>query len=622
MSRSRLLLLRAGLVAAALAAYAGSFSGALVFDDVPAIRDNPTIRTLWPLTEPLSPPANSGVGGRPLANLSFALNYAWGGTSVSGYHAVNLALHICSTLLLFGLLRRTLRAQSPELAALAALLWTLHPLATATVSYISQRTELLMAFFYLATLSAFLRSVTAPGLRWPLISVGACALGMLSKEVMATAPVAVLLYDRSFVAGSFGAAWLRRRPYYLALASTWLWLAITLSSGLAQRSVGFGLGVSAWDYALTEARALVLYLKLVLWPAPLVFDYGPDFSTPAVVTLACAAAVLLALAAAFHAWRQNRPAGFAAVAFFLLLAPTSSFVPIAEQPFAENRMYLPLAVVVVVLVCGAHRFLGPRLPWLAAAAALALGFATAARNLTYRSDTALWTDTVAKRPANPRAQFNLGVVLLRAGRPAEAAAHFRHAIAQRPSDFKSHHSLGHALLALRQPSAAIDALTRAGELAPTAPEVWHSLGHALVEAGEAARAFAPLERALTLRPDFPDALLALGNAHFQRDEPARALPFYERALQSNPDLADAHYNAGSAALAAGEPERALTHFTAALARTPDDPDLHNQRGAALLRLGRASDAVAAFETALRLRPDHSDAPANLALARRELTRAR
>ena len=131
-----------------------------------------------------------------------------------------------------------------------------------------------MGLFYLLTLYAFIRGAEAsrPG-RWHSLAVVACLLGMASKEVMVTAPLMVLLYDRTFVAGSFREAWQRRRWFYLALAGTWLLLAALLS-GLYHRAVGFGLGISWWIYALTECKVVVQYLGLSVWPHPLVFDYG------------------------------------------------------------------------------------------------------------------------------------------------------------------------------------------------------------------------------------------------------------------------------------------------------------------------------------------------------------
>ena len=141
------------LVLATVLAYCGSFSGPFIFDDVPNIVENQTLRHLWPIWPALSPPAGAGVGGRPLLNLSFAINFAVGGTRVQGYHALNLIIHILAGLILFGLVRRTLlrpglpagvSADADLLALLVALLWALHPLQTEAVAYVSQRAESLM----------------------------------------------------------------------------------------------------------------------------------------------------------------------------------------------------------------------------------------------------------------------------------------------------------------------------------------------------------------------------------------------------------------------------------------------------------------------------------------------
>jgi len=161
----RTVFLAGGIIAAAaLAAYANSFHGPFVFDDFGTIAQNRTIRHLWPIWAPLSPPTEGmPVTGRPIANLSFAINYAFGGLNVWGYHAANLAIHVLAGLTLFGIIRRTLArlgmAGATGLACGIALIWTLHPLQTESVTYISQRAESLMGFFYLLTLYLFIRSV-------------------------------------------------------------------------------------------------------------------------------------------------------------------------------------------------------------------------------------------------------------------------------------------------------------------------------------------------------------------------------------------------------------------------------------------------------------------------------
>ena len=222
------------LALAAFAAYANSFKVPFLFDDESAVTKNASIKDLTAFGTMLVS-QNLTTGGRPLVNLTLALNYAWSGDAVWSYHLVNLAIHLLAALTLFGVVRRTLRsasladrwgAVSLPLSFLIALLWTVHPLQTAAVTYISQRAESLMALFLLLTLYGFIRATTsASPARWHWLSVICCFCGMATKEVMVTAPVMVLLYDRVFCAPSFGSALGKRRWYYGALVSSWLLLA-------------------------------------------------------------------------------------------------------------------------------------------------------------------------------------------------------------------------------------------------------------------------------------------------------------------------------------------------------------------------------------------------------------
>jgi len=283
----RVLAVAAVLTLAALGAYWNSFNVPFLLDDSLSIGDNPSIRHLGRIGDVLSPPTTALTAARPLLNLTFALNYAVGGLSVQGYHVVNLIIHICAGLALLGIVRRTLllpglRQRYGEaalsLAACVALLWTLHPLQTEAVTYISQRAESLMGLFYLLTLYGFIRSVTTESRNgWLILSVAACFCGMATKQVMVTAPVLVLLYDRAFVSGSFRSALAGRRWYYVSLAATWLLLGFLMHrSSLTTVRVGFQVGVSWLTYALTELRVVTDYLKLAFWPHPLVFDYGTE----------------------------------------------------------------------------------------------------------------------------------------------------------------------------------------------------------------------------------------------------------------------------------------------------------------------------------------------------------
>ncbi len=536
----------AAIAAAAAAAYANTLRVPFLFDDPFSIAANPTIRHLWPPWAPLLPPRRRGltVEGRPLLNLSLAVNYAISGTRVWSYHAANLLIHILAGLALFGVLRRTLDRwrdtfPDPWFAAGAALIWTLHPLQTESVTYIIQRAESLMGLFYLLTLYCFIRSVDCgpksdfqdsgfsphPSARMlQVLSVASCLCCVATKEVSATLPIVVLLYDRTFVSGTFAGAWRRRRRLYIGLASTWLVLGLlVLGAGSRGGTAGFGIGVSPWAYALTQCGAIVWYLRLAVWPSPLIFDYGAVWVTHPADALPGALVVAAVLWKGVAPLRVNSPSeltssgatpspasalGFAAAWFLLILAPTSSFIPGDRQTLAEHRMYLPLASVLAAILCGVWVLAGrwPRrraIPFACLVACMAIGclVATHRRNADYSSAIALYGDTVAKRPGNPLARYNLGMELASADRPAEAASQFEATLLLVPEFPQAEFNLGRSLEALGRPGEAIGHYEAAIRINPNYAEAHYALGCALLQAGRRSEARWHFNAAWLIRPD-------------------------------------------------------------------------------------------------------------------------
>jgi len=615
------------LVAAAVVAYHGSFAIPFFFDDHAAITHNASIRDLARLDRVLLPPADgSGMAGRPLVNLSLALNYAAGGTAPAGYHAVNLLVHAACGLLLFGLVRRTLLlpglrprfgGAAAALGFFSALLWLLHPLQTEAVSCVIQRTELLVGVWYLLTLYAVLRGATDTNRTgWNRLAVVACTLGMLSKEVMVTAPVLVLFYDRTFLAGSFRSAWTARHRLYLGLAATWLVLAALLwqMGGARGTAAGFGLGITWWSYALKQCEAIVRYLVLAVWPAPLVIDYGTAVvAGPAAV--APHLAIVSALALATLAGLRWRPAaGFLGWWFCGILAPSSSVVPLVAQTMAEHRMYLPLAAIVVAAVVAGHRLAGRKFVTAATLVAVALAGVTIARNRLLQDEVGLWTQTIAQVPDNARAHASLGLALYERGRAAGAVPHFQRALALAPHDAATEQNLGNALLQLGRPDEAEAAYRRAVALAPSFAAGYNNLGVVRLERGDHAGALAAFESALRLEPEHVGAHRNLGRLRFAQGLFAAAIPHYAAVLRAQPDSPDAHYDLGLVLARTGDIDGAARHFGAALQLRPNAASFLNC-ARFLSESGRVPAAIAALEQALRLRPD-------LAEARRELERLR
>ena len=583
------LLSAAILAAGTIAIYGGTLSVPMLLDDKRGLVDNPSIRHLWPLASVLAPPADTGVGGRPLLNLSFALNYAAGGIAVPSYHLVNQMIHVLAGVVLFALVRRTLKCPmlmgrfgsvaSPMALSVSAI-WLWHPVQTESVTYISERSESLMGLFYLSTLYCFARGAVAESgsarLLWFLLSTLACLAGVGVKEVIVTAPVTVLLYDRTFYSGNFLAAWRRHWALYLALAATWIPLGF-LMVGLSRRGVGFGAEVTPWSYSLVECRAVVRYLLLCFWPSPLVFDYGTfgpanfwDLWPYAVAVAALVVATVVAL--------RRRPAvGFAAFGFLLILAPTSSFVPLVAQPIAENRLYLPLACVVVLVVVGVFSLMGVRCFRLLVCVAIGLGLLAAQRNQVYASERELWGDTVAKVPDSARAHNNMGNVWLGTpGRFNDAVAEYEKAVRLGPELAEAHNNLGS--VRARMPGRMDDAI----------PE---------------------FREALRLKPDFAEAHSNLGNAlSFFPERLDEAVEQYEEAIRLRPDWARVHSNLARALDSEGRTLDAIGQYGEAVRLQPDYVAGYLNLAADLMKVpGHYGEARADVERALQIQPDNERA---------------
>jgi len=597
--------------------YANSLSAPFIFDDQTAIIENSQIQRLWPLSVPLSPRRETPVAGRPIVNLTFAINYAASGLDIRGYRLTNLAIHLLAALTLFGLVRRalllpslapTFGAQATNLAWIAALMWMLHPLQTETIDYITQRTESLMGLCYLLTLYCSVRALEGRQGRWHAAAIVACATGMACKESMVTAPVMVGLFDYVFV-GAPALRKVQRSRLYVGLAASWVVLGALMASG-PRTTVGFDSSVSGWTYLLNQAPILLTYLRLTFWPRNLVLDYG----TPQPLTLAdvwLPMLVLVAIAVGVLVMLARRPhVGFLGAWCFIILTPTSSIVPIATEVGAERRMYLPLAGLVVLVVLAIYRALGQRATardqGLAFAAAIAvcalLSVATLQRNREYESKLSILQTTVDRRP-HPRSYLMLGTTLLEAGRRQEATAYLERAREEPGAYFvlgvdhisegrfaegaeelerfvqlapthrqivDARESLGRAYSTLNQLDKAEAHLTEVVRMQPRRGPAHAYLGEVLLRQGRTADGVREFQIAAELQPGNPDALRLLGIAQGQTGQLAAAAATFSRVIELDPLNARGHYLLGSALAAAGQVAAAVPHFARAVELDPQD----------------------------------------------------
>ena len=643
--------LAAGLIVlAAAAAYSNSLRCGFVFDDGLDIVDNASIRHLWPIWDVFVEQSDGrmGVRGRPVVNLSLALNYAAAGFEPFCYHLTNLLVHVLAGLTLFGIVRRTLLlpglgerfgAAATPLALATALVWILHPLQTEAVTYVVQRYESMMGLFYLLALYAAVRCGTSPHAgRWAAAAVGAALLALGCKEVAVSIPIVILLYDRAFLAGSFREAWRRRWGMYVGLAATWAPFALLrLSSSGRSKWAGYGLPVTWIEYAQSQFGVVLHYLRLAVWPSPLVLDYGWPVART-VGEILPAAVVIVGLAAATgYALIRWPKWGFLGAWFFLILAPTSSVYPIRDIAF-EHRMYLPLAAVVAGAVMGGcvvgqrlvadRRISRPALQGTGYSLLVLVGIVMAAltfeRNADYESEISIWADTAAKAPRNERAQNNLGLALAESGRFDEATPHFQKALELKPDHADAHNNLGAALVRKERVDEAIAEYEKALETNPDLEAAHHNLGMALAGRGQFDEAIAHYRKALEIKPRFAEVHNNLGLALAGRGEFDEAVAEYRQALEIKPDNADALGNLAAALVKAGRVDEALAEYRKLLEIKPDYAEAHNNYGVLLGKDGRLDEAIAQFKRSLELKPDYADARDNLDVIesqRGELVRA-
>ena len=546
--------------------YRGVLSAPFIFDDTLTIVGNASLRSLWPLLNfsggysPLQAPAETTVFGRPVVNLSLALNYHFSQLDPRGYRLTNVALHVLVALVLAAIVRRTLRldffqrrftSAADPLALAAALLWALHPLNTECVAYITQRSEVIMGLAYLLTLymSQLYWSTQNRLARamWLILAVVVCQLGMFSKESMASVPAIVLLYERTFVAGSFrraiGASW----PLYVALALTWLPLAAFNLHGPRTPIVGFGLGVSGFEWWCTQCKVLFLYLKLSVWPWPLVIHYDMPYLDSIAAAWPWVALTSLLIAAIVFGVLRGSAWGFVGTWFFAVLSPTL-LIPLTAEIAAERRMYVVLTALIPAAVAGCYALLRraaasrsartvaaePKLPLvltLAAAAVLAGAYSLIdlRRLAVYTDKLTLWSDTAENQPNNHIVQLNLATALDAAGRRDEAIEHY---------------------FARSSCNRICSRTTSSSPSRCTPPVGCRSRNSTTRKRSACARRRGP-----ALRTRAPVATRRRVAAHKEE---------YELALRLFPDFPRAHYGLGTLLEAAGNNEEARQHYEAAL----------------------------------------------------------
>jgi len=604
--------------------YSNGLEGPFVLDDTHNVENNTHIRLSELSMKGLLRAAfESPCPHRPVANISFALGYYLHGGSVEGYRLVNIAIHIITGILLYLFIKITLQlptSDSPILrfsdsgshsmiSFFAALLWLVHPVQTESVTYIVQRMNSMAAMFYLL---AFLLYVEARVTEktWKRLclfasSLFSALLALGSKEIAATLPFSILLYEWYFFQDLSG-QWLRRRlGMLLLILAIGVGLAFAYLSGhpLERLLSHYELRpFSLMERILTELRVVVYYVTLLLFPKPSRLNLDYDFpishsllSPP--TTLMSLVGIAAFLALAIYLARRHRLISFAILWFFGNLVIESSVIGL--EIIFEHRLYLPSMFVGLVAVVLIYRHIG--LEWLrlslVCAMVLVLSTWTYQRNSVWSNEEELWRDCVEKSPSKCRPYVGLGIALYKEGRLDEAAAYHTKALQINASAPMAHSNLGAVYLKQGKFKEAVRHLSQALELMPGYDDARKNLDIALRRIGRPGGQAQEYNRR------------AIGLAGQGRID--EAIAQLSKALEIDPGFAEAHYNMGNAMTAKGRLDEAVSHFSKAVKLKPGYAEAHNNMGIALARQGKLDKAISSFSEAVRIKGDFIEARSNL-----------
>jgi tetratricopeptide (TPR) repeat protein len=585
-SRRRVFIFALVLAAATILVYRPAWNGGFLWDDDDYITNNELLtapdglRRIW-----LS--LDSPSQYFPLVYTTFRVEFAVWGLNPTGYHWVNLVLHVANALLVWAVLARL---KVPG-AWLAGAIFALHPVQVESVAWITERKNVLMGFFFLLTLFAWIAFVDESTKRRRLFYGLALILYLLAlsaKTTACTLPAALFLI-----------LWVENKPISwkrifqimpflvlgLAMGALAMWWE-RYHQGTSRAVFTF---LSPIERVLVASRAVWFYLSKLIWPSKLTFiyprwDIAPSHFFNYVWLLA---GLILGVVIYFLRRYVGRSVEVAAAFFIATLSPVLGFIMLYTFRYtfaADHYQYLacigPVALASAGLVNLADTFKNSRTLILSAALCMVALFAT----LTWRQAAmygdieTLWRTTLARNPGCWMAHNNLGIALVEKGQLDEAIAHYRTTLQMQPNFWDADYNLGSALLGK----------------------------------GEVDEAILYCDKAVAKEPNDPDAQVALANALLQRKRIDDAIVHYQKAVAIRPDYFLARYGLGHALLEKGQLDAAIEHCRAALLVRPDNPDCHTILAIALDERGQSAEAIQHYKKALEISPQSVSALNNLA----------
>ncbi|MGP8052597.1 MAG: tetratricopeptide repeat protein [Limisphaerales bacterium] len=588
----------------------------------------------------------------PLTWLSHMLDCQWYGLQAGGHHLTNILLHTATVILLFLVLRRM--TGFLWRSAFVAAVFAIHPLRVESVAWVSERKDVLSAFFFMLTLLCYTKAVTSD--KWPAFAAlrrgkqvtkteaaaatpavipsrVTCykspyyylgllffALGLLSKNMLVTTPFVLLLLDywplgrfSNFTPRVVRRLVAEKIPLFVLTVGSCVATALVPEKVTAAEALPFGLRME------NVVVSYVTYLWQMIHPAGLACVYPNPTGNLPLWQVGGAVGLLLAMSGAAWALRRTRPWLVVGWLWYLgMMIPVIGLVQISHYAHADRYTYLPQIGLYLMLtwaaaeLCAGWRHRRLVLGGLSTVIVAGLIFCARVQTAYWQNSESLWTHTLACTSDNLVAHNNLGNVLVQKGRVDEAIAHYQTAIQIKPDYEKAYGNLGNALFQKGEVDEAMVQYQKALQIEPNDADAHNNLGNALLQKGQVDKAIAQCQKALQIKPDLAEACDSLGNAFLQKGEVDEAIVQYQKALQIKPDYAGACYNLGHALFQKGRVDEAIVQYQKSLQINPNFSGACDSLGDALLQKGRTDEAIAQYQKALQINPDSVDVLNNLA----------
>jgi tetratricopeptide (TPR) repeat protein len=571
-----------------LAVYSGVASHSFInFDDQMYVTHNEYVRSGLNATSLAWAFGVHSSNWHPLTWLSHMLDCQLFGLSPGMHHLVNLLFHICNTLLLL----RVLQNMTGSLwkSAAVALLFALHPLHVESVAWVAERKDVLSTFFFLATLWSYQRYVVRPAMRAYLITLALFALGLMSKPMVVSLPILLLLLDywpldrfrgegpagagaqRSGITVFIHLIWEKVPFFLLALASCVVTYVVQQQAGSVKSFEVYPLSVRVTNALISYAA----YLKETVWPEHLAVFYPHPGKSP-MVWLALSVCLLAGLTVVALRHRQTRPYLLVGWLWYLVtLLPVIGLVQVGAHAMADRYTYVPLIGIFVALAWGISEWIqrwGIGRQWLISAGVFLMVILAGLswHQLRYWTDsTTLFSHALAVTRNNYIAHLCLGGVYEEEGNLPAAASEYRAAVQAKPDYALCHFNLANVLDNLGQWDEAIDQFESALKLAPTGTDVYFNLGIVLYEKGDLSAAMSRFQQLIAMSPDYRYAHFFMALILEKQGNVAEAITQYQTELRVNPTYAIAHNQLGMLLASVGRTDEAAVQFKQALAIRQD-----------------------------------------------------